>query len=210
MDEYATSASQEIVPAKKEQAHARLEKFKSDLHDMRAELERLKKVRAESVYEASRSELITRRVHGHARSLSQENGSDPSSLSENPYTGPIQQPQYTDYSRAEGLSREQATLGRVGDQLDEFLERGKLVLENLGEQREMLKATRRRIYGVANTLGISTDTIRMVERRATADKRFFYGGIVVLLVCFYYILRWFGWWWGGPMVLVLADDGLFF
>lgn len=88
--------------------------------------------------------------------------------------------------------RERDTLGRAGAQLDEFLERGKLVLGDLGEQRELLKSTQRRIYSVANTLGISNDTIRMVERRATQDKRIFYGGIAFMLFCFYYILNWFG------------------
>lgn len=95
-------------------------------------------------------------------------------------------------SRNDGLARERDTLGRAGAQLDEFLERGKLVLGDLGEQRELLKSTQRKIYSVANTLGISNDTIRMVERRATQDKRIFYGGIFVMLVCFYYILKWFG------------------
>lgn len=194
LDEYATTASHEMVSAKKEQAQTRIETFKTELSEMRTEFDRLKKVRSDTVYEASRSELITRRVHGHSRTLSQENGSDPTSLSENPYGGPPlqSQAQYTDYTREEGIAREHASLGRVGAQLDEFLERGKLVLENLGEQKEMLKATRRKIYGVANTLGISTDTIRMVERRAAADKRIFYGGIFLLLVSFYYVLRWFG------------------
>ena len=43
----------------------------------------------------------------------------------------------------------------------------------------MLKGTQRRLYNVANTLGISGDTIRMVERRAKQDKWIFYGGVVI-------------------------------
>lgn len=38
------------------------------------------------------------------------------------------------------------------------------MLGDLGQQREMLKGTQKRLYGVANTLGVSGDTIRMVER----------------------------------------------
>jgi len=40
-------------------------------------------------------------------------------------------------------------------------------LQNLGEQKAMLKNTQRKLYSVANTLGVSRDTIRMVERRVT-------------------------------------------
>jgi Golgi SNAP receptor complex protein 2 len=40
----------------------------------------------------------------------------------------------------------------------------------------------RRLYTVANTLGISGDTIRMVERRAKQDKWIFWTGVVVFFV----------------------------
>jgi golgi SNAP receptor complex member 2 len=74
--------------------------------------------------------------------------------------------------------------------LDEFLDRGADVLSNLGQQREMLKGAQRRLYSVGNTLGISGDTIRMVERRAKQDKWIFWGGVVVFLVFCYFVLRW--------------------
>jgi len=64
------------------------------------------------------------------------------------------------------------------------------VLQNLGEQKAMLKNTQRKLYSVANTLGISRDTIRMIERRAAQDKWIFYGGVVVFLVFCYFVLRW--------------------
>lgn len=64
-------------------------------------------------------------------------------------------------------------------QLDEFLERGRAVLGDLGDQRDMLKGTQRKLYSVANTMGISGDTIRMVERRAMQDKWIFWGGVIV-------------------------------
>jgi hypothetical protein len=75
-------------------------------------------------------------------------------------------------------------------QLDEFLDRGADVLSNLGQQRELLKGAQRRLYSVGSTLGISGDTIRMVERRARQDKRIFWGGVVVFFVFCYLVLRW--------------------
>jgi len=70
-------------------------------------------------------------------------------------------------------------MSQTNAQLDEYLERGRAVLGNLGEQREMLKGTQKKLYSVATTLGVSGDTIRMVERRAKKDKWIFWAGVVV-------------------------------
>jgi Golgi SNAP receptor complex protein 2 len=78
--------------------------------------------------------------------------------------------------------REHTFFKHTSDQLDEFLDRGRTVLGDLGQQREMLKGTQRRLYSAANTLGISGDTIRMVERRAKQDKWIFYTGVVVFFL----------------------------
>lgn len=74
-------------------------------------------------------------------------------------------------------------------QLDEFLERGRLVLGDLSQQRDMLKGTQKRLYSVANTLGVSGDTIRMVERRAKQDKWIFGAGVVVFFGFCYLVLH---------------------
>lgn len=80
------------------------------------------------------------------------------------------------------MLREKSFFNQTSNQLDEFLDRGRAVLGDLGDQREMLKGTQRKLYSVANTLGISGDTIRMVERRAMQDKWIFYGGVVVFFL----------------------------
>jgi len=53
----------------------------------------------------------------------------------------------------------------------------------------MLKGTQRRLYSVANTLGVSGDTIRMVERRAKQDKWIFWAGVVVFFGFCWLVLR---------------------
>ena len=88
--------------------------------------------------------------------------------------------------------REHDFLSRTDTQLDEFLDRGRAVLADLSDQRDMLKNTQKRLYSVANTLGISGDTIRMIERRAMQDKWIFYGGVVTFFVFCYFVLKWFG------------------
>lgn len=67
-------------------------------------------------------------------------------------------------------------------QLDEYLERGRAVLGDLGQQREILKGTQKKLYTVGNTLGLSGDTIRMVERRAKQDKWIFWAGVVIFFL----------------------------
>ena len=66
--------------------------------------------------------------------------------------------------------------------LDEYLERGRAVLGDLGDQREMLKGTQKKLYSVGNTLGISGDTIRMIERRAKQDKWNFWAGVIIFFL----------------------------
>lgn len=66
--------------------------------------------------------------------------------------------------------------------LDEYLERGRAVLGDLGDQRDMLKGTQKKLYSVGNTLGISGDTIRMVEKRAKQDKWIFWAGVIIFFL----------------------------
>ena len=74
-------------------------------------------------------------------------------------------------------------------QLDEFLDRGRAVLGDLGQQREMLKGTQKKLYSVANTLGVSGETIRMVERRAKEDKWIFWACVIVFFFSCWLILK---------------------
>lgn len=85
--------------------------------------------------------------------------------------------------------REQNFFANTHSALDEYLARGQAVLGDLGQQREMLKGTQRRLYSVANTLGVSGDTIRMVERRAKQDKWIFGVGVLVFFVFCWLVLR---------------------
>ena len=70
-------------------------------------------------------------------------------------------------------------MAQTNAQLDEYLERGRAVLGDLGQQREILKGTQRKLYSIANTLGVSGETIRMVERRAKQDRWVFWAGCLV-------------------------------
>jgi len=85
--------------------------------------------------------------------------------------------------------REQSFFQNTNTQLDEYLARGQAVLENLGRDKEIMKGTQKRLYSVANTLGVSGDTIRMVERRAKQDKWIFGAGVIIFFVFCWAVLH---------------------
>lgn len=143
----------------------------------------------------SRTELLGRRPYQTSSS---------SSTPENPYAStptaagggnPLFRPTAlgaspADMTRETYALREQSFASSTHTQLDEYIERGRVVLGNLGDQRDMLKGTQRRLYGVANTLGISGDTIRMVERRARQDRWIFWSGVVIFFVFCFLVIKW--------------------
>ena len=165
------------------------------------ELDNLKASREEAAHLQNRSELLGRRpfaTHtpenpyantgssssgygissggsGHARTASTAEGG--LSLGGN------------DTTRESHALREQNFFNGTNTALDEYIARGQAVLGDLGSQRDMLKNTQKRLYSVGNTLGISGDTIRMIERRARQDKWIFWGGVVVFVLFCWLVLH---------------------
>lgn len=95
-----------------------------------------------------------------------------------------------DQRREDHALKENSFFSSANTTLDEYLERGRAVLGDLGDQREMLKGTQRKLYDIGTTLGISGDTIRIVSRRAKQDKWIFWGGVVVFIIFVYLVLKW--------------------
>lgn len=95
-----------------------------------------------------------------------------------------------DQAREDHALRENSFFTSANSTLDEYIQRGQAVLGDLGDQREVLKNTQRKLYSIGTTLGISGDTIRMVERRAKQDKWIFGGGVVLFVLFVYFVLKW--------------------
>lgn len=195
IDDYSALSKKELIPAKQEKAFERVKNFRNELADYRQQFERLRKEREEAQSVANRNELLGRRPH-HA--ATPENPYAQSSLPQtspfanhnsNPRSGLSFGASPADYNREVHAIREQSFLATTNAQLDEFIDRGRAVLADLGQQREILKGTQRRLYSVANTLGISGDTIRMIERRAKQDKWIFFGGVVVFFLFCWAVLH---------------------
>ncbi|KAG8157872.1 hypothetical protein KVR01_012144 [Diaporthe batatas] len=199
IDEYNSLARQELNPAKQEKASERVRNFRAELAAYRREFEALKAARDEGLHARDRGELLGRRPYaatpenpyassggggtsssyggyggggggGHARNTSTGGGGGGYGLGSN------------DVTREDHALREQDFFASTNSALDEYIARGQAVLGDLGAQREMLKGTQRRLYSVANTLGVSGDTIRMIERRAREDRWIFWAGVVVFFL----------------------------
>ncbi|RPB25722.1 putative v-SNARE protein Bos1 [Terfezia boudieri ATCC MYA-4762] len=203
VEDYDSMARREPVPAKQEKALLRVKNFRKEIQEYKTHFEKLKSDRAEAEHTHARSELLGRRGHSSATpdnpyaynpSASSTTHNRTSSLAHTSSAFPppanYQQNQQQLATHEDHLFRERDFTSRTHEQLDEFLDRGRSVLHNLGEQKAMLKNTQRKLYSVANTLGISRDTIRMIERRATQDKWIFYSGVVVFFLFCYFVLRW--------------------
>ncbi|KAF2472989.1 vesicle transport V-SNARE protein [Lindgomyces ingoldianus] len=213
IDDYAKLAKQEPIATKQEKAFERLKGFRQELGDYREQFQRIKGLNDEMQTTAARTELLGRRPH-HASTPENPYANPSSSTHTNPlfaastsastqnpnspyrpnpssssYAGTALGASPQDYNRESHAFREQNFLSQTGAQLDEFLDRGRAVLGDLGQQREMLKGTQRRLYSVANTLGVSGDTIRMVERRARQDKWIFWTGVVCFFLFCWLVLH---------------------
>lgn len=82
--------------------------------------------------------------------------------SESPFRGSSPRPFG---SREHYALDEHTRLQAVDNRLDEFLAQGREVLDNLVDQRNILKGTQKRLLDAANTLGLSRDVIGWIERR---------------------------------------------
>ncbi|KAI0609984.1 V-SNARE-C domain-containing protein [Pyrenophora tritici-repentis] len=199
IDDYGKLAKQEPVQTKAEKAQERLKNFRAELEEYRTSFKRIKSANEDIQTTEARTELLGRRPHNTATpenpyaqhnltaAAAQHSAFAPSQpynpnapYRPNPYSAGA--PQGGDYDREGHVLRENTFFNKTSEQLDEFLDRGRAVLGDLGQQRDMLKGTQKRLYTVANTLGISGDTIRMVERRAKQDKWIFWAGVVIFFL----------------------------
>ncbi|KAH8792771.1 hypothetical protein F5882DRAFT_73706 [Hyaloscypha sp. PMI_1271] len=180
LDAYADLEKTELNPAKKEKARERIASFRAELQSFREELKELKLQNEEVQSSVNRQELLGRRPHNTATPdnpyANAEIKASPSVWA--PKDGSLSMGS-GDYTRETHALREQKFFANTHTALDEYLARGQAVLGDLGQQREILKGTQKRLYSVANTLGVSGDTIRMIERRAKQDKWIFWAGVLI-------------------------------
>lgn len=88
------------------------------------------------------------------------------------------------------LSEEGDSYMRSSNRMAGLLESAGSSLTELTSQREMLKGTQRKVLDMLTTLGVSSSTIRIIERRNVVDKMIVYGGMLITALLLYLVHRW--------------------
>jgi Golgi SNAP receptor complex protein 2 len=194
LDEYNTLAKQELNPAKQEKAFERIRNFRAELHDYRLQFDTLKSARDSAVQSQNRTELLGRRPFAASTPENPYANATPSSPSgygiSSSASGHARNASSSgEISREAHVMREQTFFASTNTALDEYIARGQAVLGDLGNQRETLKGAQKRLYDVAGTLGLSGNTIRMIERRTRQDKWIFWAGVVVFFLFCWLVLH---------------------
>lgn len=87
--------------------------------------------------------------------------------------------------------QQQNSLNNAHQGVDEMLHTGAGTLESLRMQRNTLKGAHRRIVDMANTLGLSNHTMRLIEKRVGEDKFVLIGGMIVTLLIIVIVIIYF-------------------
>ncbi|CEP20362.1 Protein transport protein BOS1 [Cyberlindnera jadinii] len=179
IDEYEGFVKQETDDDKKVKVELKLSKFRTDCAEMKRKLQELKRSREEMTQALNRSALLNRRPQAN----------------DNPYgvqQDQQQQQQAPSLGYAEGLHKETDILARGNAQLDDILEMGREAFDELVSSNRTIQQIGQKLTGTLGTLGVSQETIRLVERRAKEDKFVFWGCLIVFFVLCYYFYKWFG------------------
>ncbi|KAH9851455.1 golgi SNAP receptor complex member bos1 [Lenzites betulinus] len=195
VEDYDSMAKREIIKAKQEKAMMRVQKFRTDYAELRVQFERIKSehdaaARAELLSGASSSTTPLSPAPGDARRRFMPGSQPPNEeVSESPFRS---SPMPNGALREQHALREHSFIQNTDTRLDEFIAQGRAVLDDLVDQRNVLKGTQRRLLDAANTLGLSRDVIGWIERRSTQDMYIFFAGAVFTFFCFYMIWRYLG------------------
>ncbi|KAI0061936.1 V-snare-domain-containing protein [Artomyces pyxidatus] len=195
IDDYDSMARREMIKAKQEKATSRVQKFRSDYADFRKEFERIKAEQTASqrsdLLSTSTGVPLSASASDARRRFASNPTFEPDPSAENPFR-PNPTPAFMAASREQHALHEHTFLQSTEARLDDFLAQGREVLDNLVDQRNVLKGTQRRLLDAANTLGMSRDVIGWIERRSTQDMYIFFAGAVFTFFCFYLIWRYLG------------------
>ncbi|KAJ3166979.1 protein transport protein bos1 [Geranomyces variabilis] len=174
-------ARREVTAQKKEKAIARSRKVREDYTAIQQAFAQWKIADRARGAAAEREALLGSGQHAERRSSSavHRHGHDPQSTD-------------TAILMFDSMVREGDVLDASGNRVDDILHMGQTVLQDLYEQRDMLKGAQRRLYDVANHLGLSTSVIKYIERRSTEDKYIFFGGIIVTILVMWFIVHYIG------------------
>lgn len=199
IDDYDQMAKKEMKTDKREKALLRVSRFKEEYKDLKLQLEKhknmgIERARAE-LLSGSASSSSTSHQGGLGTARHRPNA-PPSPLLESPFSNSNSHHPNELYpapnAREDFALREHTFLQEAENSLDQYIAQGRSVLENLVEQKGMLRGTKRKLMGAAETLGLSRETIGWINRRSAQDVWIFFGGAIFTLFMFWVIWHYLG------------------
>ncbi|KAI8917294.1 snare region anchored in the vesicle membrane C-terminus-domain-containing protein [Powellomyces hirtus] len=175
-------ARREVTAAKKEKAIARAKKVREDYTAIHVAFTKWKTEERAKVAAQEREALLgSSSTHADRRTSSavKHGSTDPRSAD-------------MSILMFDSMLKENQVLDASGNRMDEMLHMGQEALQELYQQRDTLKGAQRRLYDIANHLGLSTSVIKYIERRTTEDKWLFFGGVTITILVMWFIVHYLG------------------
>lgn len=193
LDDYESMSKGEVIESKRLKADARIEKFKEDYLALKRQFEQIKSSERKLKEDRQRQELFQGSSSTSFRTHPNPNSA---TTAESPYQNGLHRTSAVN-NRGPGYLVNSALdenqfLHNTHNTLDMYIAQGQAILGNLGDQRDMLKGTQKKLRSAANVLGLSRETIQFIERRSRGDFIIFGLGVLVTFISFYYILKYFG------------------
>ncbi|KAG9018561.1 protein transport protein bos1 [Tulasnella sp. 427] len=193
IDDYDSMAKREMIKAKQEKAYTRIQKFRTDYGELRSQFEDAKRTANQARQASQRSELLGPDNPGGVARQRFAQSPTASTHSESPFAIPPSSSFGPNASlRQAHALNEHSFIQNTETQLDSFIAQGREVLDNLVDQKNILKGTQKRLLDAANTLGLSRDVIGWIERRSKEDTIIFCVGAVFTFFCFWLIWHYLG------------------
>ncbi|KAI3648090.1 hypothetical protein MP228_005944 [Amoeboaphelidium protococcarum] len=166
----------------KKQTQKDLAGYQQRTSEVGKRLDQVKRQIEKDSLEMERSELLQPPQNGDYRyGQQQQQQQSPSSVQQSYQQSP-----------GELNQRIQDSVNRSMVMVDQYIEMGNASLDRIRQQGFTLKNAQRKVYDVANQLGVSNETIRWMERRTTEDKWIFWGGVlitsIIVFIVIYYVI----------------------
>ncbi|KAI9205290.1 uncharacterized protein BJ171DRAFT_501702 [Polychytrium aggregatum] len=176
-DDLADMAKREITLEKRELAATRSQEIRTEYQNLKGQFDQFKQEYQKKREEEERTMLMgseaASAVHQRGPTKFFQNGNNLAQLSLDEY-----------------MAQESGALNNVGNQLDGLINSGRAALQELYEQKSILKGTQRRMLDIANSLGLSTTLIRYIEQRTAVDNWILLAGIVVSVIIMWAVVHW--------------------
>lgn len=179
--------------AQKTKNKGRLQTLRQEYAEYKQKIDSLRKQREEALAEANRSRLFS-----NTSTAISDNPYDESNMTSR-QSHAVSQGEQTQINASSGMSmtdglyKEQTSLERSNQQLDDILDMGRQAFDDLVQQNEIVGKMRDRMSSSLETMGVSRATIRKIDKKAFEDKWIFYIGAALTFLIMYLIWHYLGW-----------------